>query len=405
MTQTTTAPAAAGVPGFRRNLGVLILAQSLGAASGPIVISLGGLVGQQLSPDPALATLPVSIYNLGLALGTLPAAWVMRRYGRRSGYLLGALIGIASGLVAAGAISLGAFALFCVGTFAAGLYASYVQSYRFAAADGRQGAERARAISWVMVGGLIAAVVGPQLVIATREAIPGVPFAGSFLSQAALAAIAFLALTQLRARAPVPIPGQISDSANSGRSVPQLLASPRFLLAVVSGVVSYGLMSFVMTAAPMAMVGHGHSVDSAAWGIQWHVLAMFGPSLFTGRLIARFGKEHVTAAGLVIIGVSGAVALSGLDLTHFYLSLILLGIGWNFGFIGATAMVADAHSEAERSRAQGLNDFAVFGTVALLSFSSGALMQASGWHLINLMIFPFIALVLAPLVWFAARRR
>ena len=388
--------------GFRRNLTVLILAQSLGAASGPIVISLGGLVGQDLATDPALATLPVSIYNLGLALGTVPAAWIMRQYGRRSGYLLGAMIGVFSGLVAAGAISFGAFIFFCLGTFLAGLYASYVQSYRFAAADGREGADRGRAISWVMVGGLIAAIIGPQLVIATRDAVPGVPFAGSFLSQAALALIAFFVLTRLRGRQPAATAQTSSD--DGGRTVLQLLASPKYMLGVAAGVVSYGLMSFVMTAAPLAMVGCGHSIDHAAWGIQWHVLAMFAPSLVTGKLIARFGKEKVTAAGLIIIGISGAVALTGLDLRHFFISLILLGIGWNFGFIGATAMVAAAHTEAERGRAQGLNDFAVFGTVAALSFFSGALMQASGWHLINLLMFPFIAVVLAPLVWQAARR-
>ena len=399
MTQTIDRTETAG---FRRNLTVLILAQSLGAASGPIVISLGGLVGQDLATDPALATLPVSIYNLGLALGTVPAAWIMRQYGRRSGYLLGAMIGVLSGLVAAGAISFGAFIFFCLGTFLAGLYASYVQSYRFAAADGREGADRGRAISWVMVGGLVAAIIGPQLVIATRDAVPGVPFAGSFLSQAALALIAFFVLTRLRGRQPAATAQTSSD--DGGRTVLQLLASPKYMLGVAAGVVSYGLMSFVMTAAPLAMVGCGHSIDHAAWGIQWHVLAMFAPSLVTGKLIARFGKEKVTAAGLIIIGISGAVALTGLDLRHFFISLILLGIGWNFGFIGATAMVAAAHTEAERGRAQGLNDFAVFGTVAALSFFSGALMQASGWHLINLMMFPFIAIVLAPLVWQAARR-
>ncbi|WP_286760044.1 MULTISPECIES: MFS transporter [Sulfitobacter] len=399
MTQTIDRTETAG---FRRNLTVLILAQSLGAASGPIVISLGGLVGQDLATDPALATLPVSIYNLGLALGTVPAAWIMRQYGRRSGYLLGAMIGVFSGLVAAGAISFGAFIFFCLGTFLAGLYASYVQSYRFAAADGREGADRGRAISWVMVGGLVAAIIGPQLVIATRDAVPDVPFAGSFLSQAALALIAFFVLTRLRGRQPAATAQRPSD--DGGRTVLQLLASPKYMLGVAAGVVSYGLMSFVMTAAPLAMVGCGHSIDHAAWGIQWHVLAMFAPSLVTGKLIARFGKEKVTAAGLIIIGISGAVALTGLDLRHFFISLILLGIGWNFGFIGATAMVAAAHTEAERGRAQGLNDFAVFGTVAALSFFSGALMQASGWHLINLMMFPFIAIVLAPLVWQAARR-
>jgi len=385
---------------LRRNLALLVIAQSLGAASGPIVISLGGLVGQQLSTNPTLATLPVSVYNLGLALGTLPAAAVMRRFGRRSGYLLGATLGIVSGLIAAWAIWLSLFALFCVGTFVAGTYSSYVQTYRFAAADGRSGGDRGKAISWVMVGGLIAAVIGPQLVILTRESVPDVAYAGSFLSQAALALIALPVLALLHA----PRPVKATSAVGGGRSIGQLLASPPFALALAAGVVSYGLMAFVMTAAPMAMVGHGHSVDHAAHGIQWHVLAMFAPSLFTGKLIARFGKERVTAIGLVIIGLSGAVALSGLDITHFYVSLILLGLGWNFGFIGATAMVADAHTEEERGRAQGLNDFVVFGTVAAGSFFSGALLQASGWAAVNLLIFPAIALVLAPLIWRMARR-
>lgn len=385
---------------LKRNLAVLVTAQSLGAAAGPIVIALGGLVGQQLSSNPALATLPVSVYNLGLALGTLPAAAIMRRFGRRSGYLLGAMIGVASGLIAAAAIWMGLFALFCVGTFVAGTYSSYVQTYRFAAADGRSGAERGKAISWVMVGGLIAAVIGPQLVILTRESVPGVAYAGSFISQAVLALIALPVLAMLHA----PRPAAATATSAGGRSVWRLLSSPPFALALAAGVVSYGLMTFVMTAAPLAMVGHGHSVDHAAHGIQWHVLAMFAPSLITGKLIARFGKERITALGLVIIGLSGAVALSGLDIPHFYVSLILLGLGWNFGFIGATAMVADAHTEEERGRAQGLNDFIVFGTVAAGSFFSGALLQASGWSTINMLIFPAIALVLAPLIWRLSRR-
>lgn len=383
---------------LRRNLAVLVTAQSLGAASGPIVISLGGLVGQELSATPALATLPVSMFNLGLALGTLPAAAIMRRFGRRSGYLLGALLGVASGLTAAAAIWVGLFTLFCIGTFVAGLYASYVQTYRFAATDGRAEADRGRAISWVMVGGLVAAVIGPQLVILTRDSVPGVAYAGSFVSQAALAMLALPVLLFLRSPRPVAV-----TSSAGGRSALQLLMTPRFALAVAAGVVSYGLMAFVMTAAPMAMVGHGHSVDHAAHGIQWHVLAMFAPSLVTGKLIARFGKERITAIGLIIIGLSGAVALSGLDIPHFYASLILLGLGWNFGFIGATAMVADAHTEVERGRAQGLNDFVVFGTVAAGSFFSGAILQASGWNAVNLMIFPAIAVVLAPLIWRMAK--
>lgn len=383
----------------RRNIYVLTTAQALGAASPPIIVSLGGLVGQQLSEDPALVTLPVSLFNLGLALGTLPSAAIMRRFGRRSGYVLGAGFGIASGLVAAFGIFSASFLLFCLGTFTAGFYAAYVQSYRFAAADAVEGEMKARAISAVMIGGLIAAIIGPQIVIWTRDALPQTPYAGSFLSQAALALLALPVLLMLR----TPKETTATAGAGGGRSLGQILLQPRYMLAVAAGVVSYGLMVFVMTAAPIAMVGHGHSVDQAALGIQWHVLAMFAPSFVTGRLITRFGKERVTALGLLLIAVSAVVALGGLALAHFWISLVLLGIGWNFGFIGATAMVTDCHSDAERGKAQGANDFMVFGTVAAASFFAGTLLHASGWQTMNWLIFPAVALVLVPLLLVAGR--
>jgi len=382
----------------RRNVRLLSIAQALGGAGPPIVISLGGLVGQALAPDPALVTLPVSVYNLGLALGTLPAAYVMRRLGRRNAYVLSSVFGVAGGLLAAGGIFASAFLLFCLGTFVAGFYGSYVQSYRFAAAEGVPAPLRAKAISAVMVGGLFAAIIGPQLVIWTREAVPSASFAGSFLSQAALALLAMPALFLLRTP-----PVAATATQGGGRPLAEILVMPRYLLSVATGVVSYGLMTFVMTASPVAMVGHGHSVDHAALGIQWHVLAMFVPSFFTGALITRFGKERIAAIGLVLIAGSGAVALSGLDLGHFWISLILLGIGWNFGFIGATAMVTDCHTPEERGKAQGANDFLIFGAVACASFFSGNLLHASGWTAINWMIFPAVAVILVPLLWRAAR--
>lgn len=382
---------------LRRNIVVLALAQTLGASNGPIIISLGGLVGQKLSSDPTLVTLPVSLYNLGLALGTLPAAAIMRHFGRRSGYLLGAAIGLAAGVVATLGVYWASFLVFCLGTFLSGFYAAYVQSYRFAAADGAAGALKGKAISAVMIGGLAAAILGPQLVIWTRESIPDLPFAGSFLSQAALALLAIPVLLLLRTPAEEKASSQVQ--AAEGRPLGEIMRSPRYMLAVAAGVVSYGLMTFVMTAAPVAMVHMGHSVDHAALGIQWHVLAMFAPSFVTGRLMARFGKERVTATGLLIIGLSALVALSGLDLGHFWISLTLLGIGWNFGFLGATAMVTDCHTAEERTKAQGANDFIVFGTVAIASFSSGALLSSSGWSMLNWLVLPLVALILVPLVW------
>lgn len=384
----------------KRNGWILTVAQAFGGANAPIVISLGGLVGQQLSPDPDLITLPVSLLNLGLALGTLPAAYVMRRFGRRRGYLFGTTIGMISGLVAAMGIVLSSFVVFCLGTCMAGFYSSYVQSYRFAAADNMSGADGQKAIASVMVGGLIAAIIGPQLVIWTRDAVPGTAFAGSFISQAMLAALAFPVLWNLRSTSPI----QSKTAGGAGeRPLLQILTSRRYLLAIATGVVSYGLMTFVMTASPIAMVGHGHTIDQAALGIQWHILAMYGPSFVTGRLMVRFGKERVAAVGLLLIGLSAAVALSGFDMIHFWVSLVLLGIGWNFGFIGATSMVGDCHTPAERSKVQGANDFLVFGTVACASFFSGSLLHSSGWETINWTVMPAVALVLVPLVWRVAR--
>lgn len=382
---------------YRRNIMVLALAQTLGASNGPIVISLGGLVGETLSRDPAVATLPVSLYNLGLALGTLPGAMITRRFGRRYAYLIGAVAGLAAGTIATVGIVLASFAVFCLGTFVAGFYASTVQSYRFAAADGLSGELKGKAISVVMIGGLAAAILGPQLVIWTRDSIPDLAFAGSFVGQAALALLAIPVLLLLR---PPPAKRPSEEiSQGTARPLRQILCSPRYLLAVAAGVVSYGLMTFLMTAAPLAMIHTGHAVDHAALGIQWHVLAMFGPSFFTGKLMARFGKERITAFGLLIIAGSAVAALTGLSVGHFWISLTLLGLGWNFGFLGATAMVTDCHNEAERSHAQGANDFIVFGTVAVASFSSGFLLSSAGWAVLNWLVLPAVAVILVPLLW------
>lgn len=383
----------------RRNARVLMVAQALGGASPPIVVSLGGLIGQMMMPGSPLVTLPISLFNLGVAAGALPAAFVMRRFGRRNGYLVGALIGSAAGLIAAAGIALNLFWLFCLGTATAGAYGSYVQSYRFAATDSAPPALRGRAISLVMIGGLFSAVIGPQLVILTRDTMPAQPFVGSFLSQSILALLALPVLALLRAPPVAARPA----GGHGGRPLLRILLTPRFMLALAAGIVSYGLMTFLMTAAPIAMVGCGHTVGEAALGIQWHVLAMFAPSFVTGRLIARFGKERVTAAGLVIIAASAAVALYGVGLAEFWVSLVLLGLGWNFGFIGATAMISDCHDEHERARVQGANDFLLFGSVAAASFLSGSLLHSGGWASLNAATFPIIALVLVPLLLAAAR--
>lgn len=368
----------------RRHIGILMGAQALGGASPPIIISLGGIVGQTLASDPGLATLPVSLFNLGVALSTLPVAWMMRRHSRRGAYLTGATLGCLAGLIAAIAIMQSSFLLFCVGTALAGFYGACVQSYRFAAADAVPAGQRPLAISRVMVGGLAAAIIGPQLVIWTRDSLPGLPFAGSFYAQAALALLAIPLLMLLpRGHAPAAAPAAHAPPAGPARSARDIARSSAFLVPAVVGMVSYAAMSFLMTATPMAMVGCGHTVGEAALGIQWHVLAMFGPSFFTGRLITRFGKPAIIITGLVLIALSSVVALSGLDLHDFWGALILLGLGWNLSFLGATAMIADSFQGPERSKAQSMNDFLIFGSVALSSFGSGQMLATLGWDAIN----------------------
>lgn len=377
----------------KRNAFVLACAQSLGGANPAIVISLGGLVGMALAENKALATLPVSLLNVGLAIGTIPAALAMRRFGRRTGYIGGALMGVFAGIVAALGIVHGEFAVFCAGTLMAGFYAAFVQSYRFAAADSASSEFKARAISWVMAGGLVAGVLGPQIVIWTRDIVPGAAFAGSFFAQATLALLSIPIVSALRA------PPVSQAPPRAGRPLREIARQPRFIVAVSTGLVSYGLMSFVMTAAPVAMVGCGHSVETAAYGISLHILAMFGPSFFTGRLIDRFGKERITAAGLIMIAAAAIVNLSGLSVAQFWIGLVLLGVGWNFGFIGATALVTDCYRPEERAKVQALNDFMVFGSVALASLSAGKLLVLGGWEILNWLVFVPVIAATVLLLW------
>lgn len=386
-------PVADGDAPAKRNAVVLACAQALGGSSPPIVISLGGIVGSQLVTDQTFATVPVSLMQLGIAVGVIPAAMLMRRLGRRNGYLIGALIGAAAASIAAAGTSTRLFWLFCLGTFACGLYGAFVQSYRFAAADAATEAFRPRAISWVMIGGIAAGVIGPQTVYWTRDLTPDAPFAASFLAQGCLALLAMLVILMLRA------PPVAKAAMTGGRPLPEIMRQPKFIASVTAGLVTYGLMSFLMTAAPLAMIGCGHSVGDAALGIQWHVLAMFGPSFFTGRLIARFGKAQVTMAGLVLTAVAAIIGLHGLTVAHFWTALVLLGIGWNFGFIGATALVTDCYRPEERVKVQAANDFLVFGSVAIASFSSGGLLHAGGWESVNWLVFPPVAVALVLVAW------
>ncbi|WP_420411069.1 MFS transporter [Roseibium sp.] len=386
----------------KRNALLLALAQALGGASASIVISTGSLVGyMMLGEDKSLATVPVSAMVLGTAFGTIPAGMIMRRFGRRAGFMGSALLGVASGLLAAYAVMLNHFLLFAFSCSVGGFAGAFVQQYRFAAADTASDAFKPKAISWVLAGGVLAGVVGPQTVIATKDMFAPILFAGTYLAQAGLAFIAMCLLAFIK----IPKPPRQNHKQAGGRPLRQIMMQPRFIVAAACGICSYALMSLVMTATPLAMIGCGLSETDAALGIQWHVLAMFGPSFFTGSLIARFGKERIVSIGLSLLAGCSIVALAGLELAHFWTALVLLGLGWNFGFIGATAMLTDTYRPEERNLVQSVNDFLVFGFVAAASFSSGALLNAFGWSTVNILVFPFVVLCIGLLIWLAVAER
>lgn len=357
----------------RGNIARLTAAQALAGSNAVVVYATGAIVGHMYAPNEALATLPISIFVVGMAACILPAGVVAQRYGRRAAFLAGTGSGVLAGLVGALAVLWGSFWVFCLATFFGGAYAAVVLSFRFAAADGVSPAMRPRALSFVMGGGVAAGVVGPQLVTYTMYMWPAYMFAATFLAQAAVAAVSAFVLWGVKL--PKPTAAEIAG----GRPLRVIARQPLFITAVICGAVSYMLMNFLMTAAPLAMRLCGHSQESSNLGLQWHVIAMYAPSFFTGRLISRFGAGRIVALGLALIGVSAAVGLTGIDIAHFWATLILLGVGWNFGFIGASALVLECHRPEEKTRVQSLNDFVVFGTMALGSFASGGILAAYDW--------------------------
>jgi MFS family permease len=358
------------------NVARLAIAQALAGANSTVVYATGAIVGNMLAPDKALATLPISVFVVGMAACTLPAGAIARRYGRRAVFLAGTGCGVLVGLISALAVVLGSFWLFCVATFFGGAYAAVVLSFRFAAADCVPAARRPGALSLVMAGGVFAGVIGPQLVTHTMTLWMPYLFAATFLAQAGMAALCALVL--LGVRLPMPTAAEMVG----GRPLSVIARQPRFITAVICGVVSYLLMNFLMTAAPLAMRLCGLSQESANLGLQWHVIAMYAPSFFTGRLIIRFGAPRVVAGGLALLGAAALAGLLGQDVGHFWGSLILLGLGWNFGFIGASALVLECHRPAERARVQSLNDFIVFGMMTVGSFASGGLLTSYGWDMV-----------------------
>ena len=389
----------------RRNVFLLMFAQALLASAGPIAFSIGGLAGYNLlGADKSLATAPLTAFNVGVALGAVLVAIAARMLGRTYGFIVGALLGAAGGLIAAIALFRGDFWLFAFGFVFIGISGGFAQKIRFAAADASPSFYKPRAISWILAGGVISAVLGPQVVILSKDMFEPVLFAGAFVALAPLCLAAIVLFLFLR------LPDHKAQAVATGlpvRPLKEIVLTQRFMTGMICGISSYALMTFMMTGAPLAMViGCGFSPELATLGIQWHVLAMFAPSFFTGMLIQRFGTEKVVAAGLIILMACALVAHAGIELWNFWGALILLGIGWNFGFIGATAIVASSYQPHEADKVQGFHDIILFGTVALASFSSGKVFNTYGWQTINLMFWPItgVSLVLVLLLVLRTRR-
>ncbi len=389
----------------RRNVRVLVAATMILGAQLPVHFILGGLSGQMLSPDKCLSTLPISLTIFGSMLSAPFLAALMQRRGRAFGFALGAAGGGLGGALCAVALIRGSFALFLAGSALIGLFMCAQGFFRFAATDGASPAFRPKAISRVMVAGLASAILGPQLVKLTADAFAPVPFAGAYAAVVALNAAGVFVFAFLDSPRPAPP----APDGPRARGYLDLLRTPRIAVAVLCAMVSYSLMNLVMTATPLAVVGCGFGTAASADVVGSHVLAMFAPSFFTGGLVARFGAERIIGVGLVFLAAAGTVALAGIDLLNFFGALILLGIGWNFGFIGATTMLTASHRPEERGKVQGMNDFLVFGLVGVTSLASGGLMNcvagdaAAGWQAVNLAMIPMLAAAAAGLIWLRLR--
>jgi len=352
----------------------LAAAQALAGANSVVFYATGAIVGSTIAPDASLSTLPITLFVLGMASSILPFGTLARKRGRKAAFMVGTGAGMITGLMAAVAMMLGSFLLFCCAAFLGGAYAAVALSFRFAATDGVSPERRARALSLVMGGGVLAGIIGPGLVTTTMNLWPPHTFVITFVAQGGVAAISAFILKGVT-------PAESSDaSASGGRPLREIVRQPGFARTVFSGAVTYMVMNFLMTAAPLSMHMHGISQEAANLGIQWHVIAMFGPGFFTGKLISRFGAMRVAAAGLLITASAVFAGLSGTCIHHYWLSLILLGLGWNFGFIGASARIIDFHRPEEKTQVQSLNDFVVFGVMIVGSFSSGALLNLYGWN-------------------------
>lgn len=389
------APEAATPSGSMRNVFLLALSQAIVGSQQALVMSIAALIGVTLAPDPSLATVPVTSMIMGLALFAGPAAFLSHRMGRKRAFIMGACISIAGGLLAATGIFLDNFYVFCLALAMLGAGAAVGQQYRFAAADSVPADAKGKAISWVLAGGVLAGFIGPSLANFGRLIIPGAEYVGSFIGMMGLTAIGIAILAQTR----LPKP-HVVDKSKATRPFSEIIRAPEVFVPIITGMASYGLMTFVMVAAPLAMViVCGHPKEAAASAIQWHIISMFAPSFFTGSIIAKIGARATIAIGLVLIMACAMISLNGISVWHFDAALILLGLGWNFGFIGSTALLTQGYRPEDAPRVQAANEQIVFGVMAIASVSSGVLLQTIGWQSINILAIPVATAAIATLAW------
>jgi MFS family permease len=372
----------------------LAIAQALAGANSGVVYASGSIIGHMLAPRPTLATMPISVFVVGMAAATLPVGALTRRYGRKAAFLVGNLCGVMVGLGAALALVIQSFWLFCFAMLFGGAYAAIVLTFRFAATEAVDVDERPRALSAVLVGGVAAGIVGPQLVTATMNLWPPHAYAITYVAAAGVAVLSAIVLAGGDFQRYAPPSPQSSE-----RPVAQILRQPQLVVAMLCGLVCYMMMNFMMTSAPLAMQLCGISQVYSNYGIEMHIVAMYAPSFFTGRLISRFGAPNVIVAGLILMALAAVTGLSGITVQHFWLALVLLGLGWNFGWVGASTLVVASHAPAEGPRVQSINDFFVFGSMVIGSFISGSLLTTFGWSIVSGLMLPPLVLAAAGVLW------
>ena len=383
-----------------RNVLVLCGCQATLQTVGTTMIAVTGLAGFALASDKALATVPLTCYVLGSAISTIPASLLMNSVGRRAGFQVGTALGMVGAAAAAAAMFLASFWLLCAGLLVLGMYTAFGKYYRFAAADAAKVEFRAKAISLTLAGGIVGGIFGPEMAKRTSVMFADYPYLGSYLSLIAVCLVAMVFLAGLD----IPKLSE-QERSDSGRPLSLIMRQPVFIVAALASMLSYGIMNLFMTSTPLAMRAHDHHFNDAAFVLQWHMIGMYGPSFFTGALIQRFGVLNIIVAGILLLTGCIVAALAGTTLVNFWVAMFLLGVGWNFMYVGGSALLTECHTPAERAKTQAANDFLIFVMMTMSSLSSGLLLNASGWHAVNMGSLPFLMLATAATLWLMWQRR